>query len=133
MKLEVGAAAEHKKLGPPEIREFSAPCHSFWKLIYCFKYVGKDFIHLFLERREAREKERDRNVNRLPLARTPTRDGPTTQACALTRNQTVSLLFRGPTLSQLSHAQQGSGNLLRRKTRKSRSSCPTTRWDRATY
>ena len=42
----------------------------------------KDFIYLSLDRGEGRE--RDINTNRLPLALTPMRTEPATQACALT-------------------------------------------------
>ena len=47
----------------------------------------KIFIYLFLERREGREKERERNINVwLPLVCPPLRTWPATQACALTGN-----------------------------------------------
>ena len=45
-------------------------------------FLKKDFIYVCLERRECREKERERNIDRLTLAR------PATQACALMGNQT---------------------------------------------
>ena len=45
----------------------------------------EDFIYLFLERGEGREKERERHTNVwLPLARPLLGTRPTTQACALT-------------------------------------------------
>ena len=47
----------------------------------------KDFIYLFLERGEGREKERERNINVwLPLAFPLLGAWPATQACALTGN-----------------------------------------------
>ena len=47
----------------------------------------KDFIYLFLERGEGREKERERNINVwLPLARPLLGTWPATQECALTGN-----------------------------------------------
>ena len=47
----------------------------------------KDFVYLFLERREGIEKERERNINvLLHLTRPLLGTQPTTQACALTRN-----------------------------------------------
>ena len=50
-------------------------------------YFLKDFIYLFLERGEGREKKRERNINVwLPLACPPQGTWPTTQACALTGN-----------------------------------------------
>ena len=57
------------------------------KILYFFKplYVLKDFIYLFLERGEGREKERERNINVwLPLACPLLGTWPVTQACALT-------------------------------------------------
>ena len=49
--------------------------------------VFKDFISLFLERREGREKERERNINVwLPLEHSLLETWPTTQACGLTGN-----------------------------------------------
>ena len=50
-----------------------------------FKY----FIYLFLDRREGKEKERERNINVwLPLEHPLLGTWPTTEACALTGNQT---------------------------------------------
>ena len=52
----------------------------------------KDFVYLFLERGERREKERERNISVwLPLMRPLLGIWPQTQACALTRNQTSDL------------------------------------------
>ena len=61
----------------------------------------KEFIHLFLERAEGREKEREKNIDVLethpsfvpscPQLGTQ----PATQACALTGNQTSNLWFSG--------------------------------------
>ena len=45
-----------------------------------------DFIHLFLERWEGRGKERERNINQLPLVHPQLGTWPTTQAYALTGN-----------------------------------------------
>ena len=53
--------------------------------------IFKDFIYLFLERGEGREKERTRNTNVcLPLAYPLLGTWPTTQACALTGNRTTN-------------------------------------------
>ena len=50
--------------------------------------VFKDFIYLFLERGERKEKE-ERNINVwLPLVHPLLGTWPTTQACALNRNRT---------------------------------------------
>ena len=47
----------------------------------------KDFIYLFLERGEGREKERERNINVwLPLVCPTPGTWPATQACVLTGN-----------------------------------------------
>ena len=60
---------------------------NFLKIIYLF---------IYLERREGREKERERNVNVwLPLARTKLETWPETQAHALTGNQTSALSVTG--------------------------------------
>ena len=45
------------------------------------------FTYLFLEKGEGREKERERNIPRLPPASPPTGTWPAIQACALTGNQ----------------------------------------------
>ena len=55
---------------------------NFFKLIFL-----KDFIYLFLERVEGREKERVRNINvRLPLMCPHLGTWPATQACVLNGN-----------------------------------------------
>ena len=74
-----------------------------------YTYFFKDFIYLFLERGEGRQKERDRNINVwLPLARPLLGTSPATQACALTGNQTSDPLLHSPVLNPLSHTSQGS-------------------------
>ena len=73
-----------------------------------FFFFFKDFIYLFLERREGREEERERNINVwFPLARPLLRTWPTTQACALTGNLTSNSLVHRPMLNTLSHTSQG--------------------------
>ena len=73
-----------------------------------FVFVFKDFVYLFLERGEGREKERERNISRLlTLVRPLLGTWPATQACALTGNQTSYPLIRRPVLSPLSHTSQG--------------------------
>ena len=59
-----------------------------WCALYARMYGAfkKDFIYLFLERGEGKEKERERNTDWLPLARPQLGTWPTTQACALTGN-----------------------------------------------
>ena len=55
------------------------------------------------------EKERERNINVwLPLERPPLGTWPTTQACALTGNQTSDLLVYRPALNPLTYTSQGS-------------------------
>ena len=66
----------------------------------------KDFIYLFLEKE--REGERERNINvLLPLMCPLLGTWLTTQACALTENQTSDLLVHRPLLNPLSHTSQG--------------------------
>ena len=70
-----------------------------------FFYFFKDFTHLFLQRGEGKEKERERNINMwLPLARPQLRTWPAAQACDRTGNQTCDPLVHSP----LSHTSQGS-------------------------
>ena len=93
-------------------------CFYFWllrmKLLWTFMhrffvFSFKDFIYLFLERWERREKERERNINVwLPLACPQLGMWPTTQACALTGNQTSDPLLFRLALNSLSHTSQSS-------------------------
>ena len=58
--------------------------HSFFRIKNSKSDFLKDFIYLFFEREEGREKERERNINVwLPLAHSPVGTWPTTQPCAL--------------------------------------------------
>ena len=62
---------------------------------------------LFLERGERREKERDRNISVwLSLMRPLLGTWPTTQACALTGNQTSDPLVCKLALNPLNHTSQ---------------------------
>ena len=55
----------------------------------CVEWNFKDFIYLFLQRGEGREKERESNINVwLPLMCPLLGTWPATQACALTGNRT---------------------------------------------
>ena len=66
------------------------------------------FIYLFLEGEDRKEKERERSFNVwLPLAHPLLGTWSTTQACALTGNQTGDPLLCGPALHPLSHTNQG--------------------------
>ena len=66
------------------------------------------FIYLFLDRREWREKEKERNINVwLPLMHPLLGTWLTTQACALTGNWTSDPLVHRPALNPLSHTSQG--------------------------
>ena len=69
----------------------------------------KDFIYLFLERGDGREKERERNINVwLPLMCCLSLETwPVTQACALTGNRTRDPLVHRPVLNPLSYTSQG--------------------------
>ena len=76
--------------------------------IFFFKNFLKDFIYLFLDRGEGREKKRERNINVwLPLEHPLLRTWPATQACALTGNQTGGPLVCRLVLSPLSLTSQG--------------------------
>ena len=67
-------------------------------------FYFKDFIYLFLERREGREKERETSMCGCPLLGT----WPSTQAYALTGNQTGDPLVLRLALKPLSHTSQGN-------------------------
>ena len=70
------------------------------------------FIYLFLEK--GREKERERNINVwLPLAHSPLRTWPVTQACVLTENPNSNLWVHRLALSPLSHLSQGTRRAFR--------------------
>ena len=74
-----------------------------------FLFFLKDFIYLFLDRGEGREKERERNINVwLPLLHPLLGTWSATQACALTGNQTSDLLVCRLALSPLNHTSQSS-------------------------
>ena len=61
-----------------------------------FSFFFKGFIfYLFLERGEEREKERERNINQLPLTQTQLGTWCTTQAWALTGIKLVTIQFVG--------------------------------------
>ena len=67
----------------------------------------KDLFIYFLERGEGWEKEKERYINHLPLSHPQLGTWPTTQACALTGNQTGNLSVQRLALNPLSHASQG--------------------------
>ena len=89
-----------------------------WPFVFLFKIVLvvlgslhfiKDFIYLFLERGEGREKERERNIIVwLPLMQPLLGTWPATQACALTGSRTNNPLICSQALNPLSHTSQGS-------------------------
>ena len=72
----------------------------FFALVFIFE----DFIYLFLEREEGKQKERERNINVwLPLMCPPLGTWPAAQACALTGNRTGDPLVCRPALNPLSY------------------------------
>ena len=64
-------------------------------------YFLKDFIYLFLDRGEGRERER--NINQLPRAHPQLGTWTATQACGLNGNRTGNLSVHRPALNPLSH------------------------------
>ena len=83
------------------------PLHSSFFLFFL------DFIYLFLERGERKEKE-ERNINVwLPLVRPLLGTQPATQARTPTGNQTSNPPTCRPALNPLSHSSQGSIHLSR--------------------
>ena len=95
--------------------EFWVMWASFWSTYtnQGFVLFLKDFISLFLEGGEKREKESTKNINVwLPLTCPALGTWPTTQACALTGNRTSNTLVLRSALNQLSHSSQGGLVLL---------------------
>ena len=97
---------------PPQAQEL------IYVLEHLFLYVNmkffKDFIYIFLERGEGRERgretamsERNRNISRLTLAHLRPVTRPTTQARALTGNWTSDFLVCRMAPNPLSHSSQG--------------------------
>ena len=75
-------------------------------------FFFKDFIYLFLEKGEGREKERERNISVwLPLTWPPLGPWPASQACALIGDRTGNPLIHRPTLYPLSYTSQGMSSL----------------------
>ena len=87
-------------------------------LVYLFfkptsVFLCKDFIYLFLERGEGREKERKRNIHVwLPFAHPLLGTWPALQACAPTGNPTRDPLVHRLALNPLNHTRQDSLFLL---------------------
>ena len=76
---------------------------------------SSDFIYLFLERWEGRQKERAlcaRYINQLPLTYPAKGTWPATQACALTGNQAGDSLVHRLVLNPLSHTSQDYKNFV---------------------
>ena len=91
---------------------------TFWSTGWCsnqLNHTGQGSQILFLQRfyfifrQRGREEERERNISVwLPLTLPLLGTWPTTQACALTGNQTCDLLVCRLVLNPLSHTSQGS-------------------------
>ena len=80
-----------------------------WQELYFYLFIFKDFIYLFLERGERREKERERDINVWLLLVWPLLGTwPASQACALTGNWTDDPLVHRLVLNPLSHSSQGN-------------------------
>ena len=73
---------------------------------FLFFFFCKDFF-----RERGREGKREGEKHQLVASLMCPNQGPTTQACALTRNQISDLLFCGTTPIQLRHTSQGQGCL----------------------
>ena len=68
----------------------------------------------------------ERDINQLPLTPPQLGTWPTTQACALTGNQTSNLLVHRPVLNPLSHTSQGNKCSFKRDI--SRGRCGSVGW-----
>ena len=73
------------------------------------RHFLKDFVYLFLERGERREKEREININAwLPLTCPLLGTWLASWACDITGNRTDDPLVCRPALKPLSHTSQGT-------------------------
>ena len=85
----------------------TCPNYHFISLV-SFSFFKKDFIYVFLDRGEGREKERERNISVwLPLTHPLLGTWPATQAYTLTGSRTGGPLVHRPVLNPLSHTSQG--------------------------
>ena len=75
-------------------------------VLFCFIFFKILFIYLFLEKRREGERKGERHQC-VVVSRGPLGTWPTTQACALTGNQTSDPLLLRPALNSLSHTSQG--------------------------
>ena len=82
--------------------------------IMLYIYIFKDFIYLFLERGSKGKRKEEKHlstckkyIDLLPLAHPQLRTWPTTQACALTGNQTGDFSVHRPALNPLGNSSQG--------------------------
>ena len=86
-----------------------------WPFI-CYSLVSntllKNSIHLFLERGERREEERERNIDWLPLTSPHLGTWPATQARTLYGIEPVTFLVHRLGLNPLSHTSQAVGNII---------------------
>ena len=74
------------------------------KQTFTILFSPKDFVYLFLEKGEGKDKKRERNINVwVPLVWPPLGTWPATQARALTGNRTGDPLVLRPMLNPLSH------------------------------
>ena len=73
-----------------------------------FIYFLGFYLFIFLERGERKEKGRETLMCGCLLSTLPLGTWPTTQACALTRNQSSDPLVYRPVLNPLSHTSQGA-------------------------
>ena len=84
-----------------------------WLYALFYAILFSDFIYLFLERGEGRERGTEtsiyeRNINQLPLAFPQLGTEPITLACALTGNPTSDLLVYRLALNPLNHTSLSS-------------------------
>ena len=108
--MEEGHSWEHGAdlclLIPIKGQRSRGKCSQGWSWIkmelVCFYFLKTIF-------REGETLMCEGNINRLPLAHPQLRTWPTSQARALTRNRTSSLLVHRLMLNLLSHTSQGKG------------------------
>ena len=91
------AACSSRPAGQQASRRISQFSWLRWSFFIFYLFFKRFHIFTFTEKREGREKEREKNTDRLPPTCPQPGTWPTTQAYALSRNQTSDLLLCGAT------------------------------------
>ena len=96
-----------------ELLSQSPSCHLWSRQQFFFFFFKILFVCLFVCSEMGKGgRNRGGETDQLPLTSPPVRTWPTTQACALTRNQTGEFSVHRPALNPLSHTSQGKPAIL---------------------